>query len=809
MPPKPVRRQPSLLTLDEPRHGALWAALFYVAAALALTYPAFSGAFLVNPMSDQLNGTPYRYFSADYLHATGKFPLWNPYILGGLPFLAANHGDAFYPTFLARMFASPDHVLTWAFAVHLMLAGFFTYRFLRAWGIGFAGSLIGGAAYMLGGQIASLVSPGHDGKMYVSALTPLVLWMIVRGMRDGAMWAWGVLAFATGMCILSPHFQLTYYLGVLAAALTLYLAFRKEGGQLDRRVALQRLALAAAAAALGFAIASIHFLPFQEYIPYSPRGNGGRGYDYAVLFSMPPEELISAYVPQFSGILEHYWGRNSLKLHSEYLGASVLLLAAAAFGTKRYSGFVKFWTITFIVGLLWAFGGHTPFYRLVYVLPMMSVVRAPGMIYFIPTLATAVLAAVGTERLLAGEKSTRFLLTGVGVAFLVAILGSGGMFTGLAHAIGGMERSDAIDANASAVVGGVWRSFLFLGVAAGVIWLRLRGTLASRPAALALALCVAADMWSVDRYYFQWMPPGRSVYASDPAIDYLRKLDQPGRVAVLPVTNLEHEGDPYFLGDGMMVHKVRTVTGHQANELQRWVELAGGKSPATPQNILNPMFWRLANMRFLYTNAEMPEQVPQLPSVRFVRRVGPATNAAGNPVYLYEIVGPDSPAAWVAPIIVKAPAAAILSGVLDSRFDPKRAALFDDTASVQGVSVTTLPPQSPIVTRTAPIEAGRIVVDLDRPAEHGNALVVSENFYPGWQATVDGKPAPVGRADYTLIGVPLPVGARHVELTYSERAYARGKTLTLIALVLTALWIVAGTVLDRRRPRPVRDEARA
>lgn len=809
MPPKPARRPVPQLTLDEPRHGALWAAVFYVVAALALTYPAFSGAFLVNPMSDQLNGTPYRYFSADYLHATGAFPLWNPYILGGLPFLAANHGDAFYPTFIARMVASPDHVLTWAFAVHLMLAGFFTYRFLRAWGIGFAGSLIGGAAYMLGGQIASLVSPGHDGKMYVSALTPLVLWMVVRGMRDGVMWAWGVLALATGLCILSPHFQLTYYLGVLAAAFTLYLAFRREDGRLERRVAIKRLAFAAAAAALGFAIASIHFLPFQEYIPYSPRGNGGRGYDYAVLFSMPPEELISAYVPQFSGILEHYWGRNSLKLHSEYLGASVLLLAAAAFGTRRHGGFVRFWTITFIVGLLWAFGGHTPFYRLVYLLPMMSVVRAPGMIYFIPTLATAILAAVGTERLLAGAKSTRFLVAGVGIAGVVAILGSGGIFTGIAHAIGGLERSDAIDANASAVVIGVWRSFLFVGLAAGIIWLRMRGTLGARSALVALALCVVVDMWSVDRYYFQWMPPGRLVYASDPAIDYLRKLDQPGRVAVLPVTNLEHEGDPYFLGDGMMVHKVRTVTGHQANELQRWVELAGGKSPATPQNILNPNFWRLANLRFLYTNAEMPEQVPQLPGVRFVKRVGPVTNAAGNTVYLYEIVGPDSPAAWVAPVIVKAPPTAILSGVLDPRFDPKRAALFDDTSSVQGVTVTTLPPQSRVVARTQPIEAGHIVVDLDAPAEQGSALIVSENFYPGWRATIDGKASPVGRADYTLIGVPLPAGARHIVLTYAERAYARGKSLTLIALALTGLWIVAGAVFDRRRMRYASAEARA
>jgi hypothetical protein len=808
--PAKIQRQPAApLPLDEPRYGAAWAALLYTVVVFALVYPALGGGFLVNPMSDQLNGTPYRYFSADYFRSTGSFPLWNPYILGGLPFLAANHGDAFYPTFFARMVASPDHVLTWSFAIHLFLAGFFTYRLLRAWGVGFAGSLIGGLAYMAGGQIASLVSPGHDGKMYVSALTPLVLWMIVRGMRDGRLWAWGVLALATGLCILSPHFQLTYYLGVLAASFTLYLAFRKGEGALDRKVVIRRLVYAAGAAALGFAIAAIHFLPFQEYIPFSPRGNGGRGYDYAVLFSMPPEELISAYVPQFSGILEHYWGRNSLKLHSEYLGASVILLAAAAFGSKRHGSFVRFWSIAFVVGLLWAFGGHTPFYHLVYALPMMSVVRAPGMIYFVPTLAAAVLAAIGTERLLAGAKSTRFLIIGVGIALGVALLGSAGLFTGLAHAVGGAERAEAIDANSSAVIAGVWRSFLFLALAAGVVILRLRGSLSARLAASALALVVAADLWSVDRNYFRFMAPGKEVYASDPAIDYLKSLQDPGRVAVLPVTNVERDGDPYFFGDGMMVHHVRTVTGHQANEIQRWVDLAGGKSPATPQNIFNPMFWRLANMRFLYTNGELPAEVPQLPGIRFEKRVGPVRNAAGNTVFLYEITGQNSPDAWVAPVIVKAPPSAILAGLLDPRFDPQRAALFDDTSTVQGVEVKTLPPASAVVAKTLPVQAGHITVELDRPAEQGSALVVSENFYPGWKASVDGKPVNVGRADYTLIGVPLPVGARKIELTYSERAYARGKTVTLIALALTIAWIVAGVLLDYRRRRPPTVEARA
>ena len=800
---KTVRRAAAAEAPAEPRYALAWVFLLYALAVLALMYPAFGDAFLANPSSDQLNGQAYRYFGAQFMRETGGFPLWNPLILGGLPFVAAQHGDIFYPTFLFRLAFDPASVVTWAFGVHLMLAGLFTYGFLRAWGIGFHGALIGGLAYMLGGKIASLVSPGHDGKMFVSALTPLVLWMIVRGMRDGATWAWGVLALATGLLIWTPHFQLTYYAGFLAIAFTLWLAFGKGDGALAPRDRWIRLGFAAGAGVLGVAVAAIHFLPFLEYIPYSPRG-GDRGWEFATSYSMPPEELLNAYLPQFSGILQDYWGRGFFKLHGEYLGAVVLMLAGAAFGGERRKQFVRFWLVVFVVFTLWAFGGFTPFYRLVYLLPMMSKVRAPDMIFFIPTLACAMLAAVGTERLLLREKGEKYLI-GWGIAALViALLASVGVFTAIGRMFAPVERYDALEANASAVALGGWRSFLFVALAAGLLLAWLRGRVPVRVAGIGLALVLAVDNISVDSHYFRWLPSGEQVYAADPAIEYLQKLPEPGRVIVTPLAELESGWDPYLNGDGMMVHGVRTVTGHQGNELQRWVELAGGKSPALPQNIANPQFRRLANVRFWYTNADVPESTPQLPGMRLVKRVGPVRNSAGNTVFLYEFGDEENPAAWVAPVIAKAPAAAILNTVLDPRFDPRRAAVFDDSADVPAVAVQALPEPLMIRAHVTRPAADRISVTLDAPAPAGAALVVSENFYPGWRATVNGQPARIGRADYTFIGVALPEGAREVELSFHEQAFETGKLVTIVALILTALAIAAGLVADRRRrPGPV------
>src|SRR6476659_735546 len=164
--------------LPAPRFAMGWAALVYAIATLTLAYPALAGRFLVSLHSDQyMAGYAFREFAAASLKAGQGFPQWNPFLQGGMPYVAAMHGDIFYPTFLLRMVMPTDAAMTWGFIIHVFLSGLFAYGFLRAIGYGFYGSLVGGLAYMMSGQIASYVSPGHDGKLFVSALFPLALWL--------------------------------------------------------------------------------------------------------------------------------------------------------------------------------------------------------------------------------------------------------------------------------------------------------------------------------------------------------------------------------------------------------------------------------------------------------------------------------------------------------------------------------------------------------------------------------------------------------------------------------------------------------
>jgi len=808
----------------EPRYAAAWALLVYVLCVLTLGYPALTGGFLVSPVSDQyIGGFPVRDFAAQSLKAGLGIPLWNPYIFGGMPYIAAmGVGDVFYPTQLLRMLLPVDVGMTLGFMLHVVLAGFFTYSFCRTLGLTFFPSLIGGAAYMMSGPIAGLVSPGHDGKLFVATLMPLVLLLLVRGIRDGRKWAWGALALTTGLAVLSPHPQLLQYMLLTAGAFGLYLAFGEWNATvLDRGVAVRRLGFALGAVGLGFLMGAIQYSSLFEYIAWSPRA-GGKGYEHAISYSMPIEETLNAYLPEFSGILDRYWGRNGIHFHSEYAGAAVLILATAAIGaTGKAVAFTRkfkfFWLGVLVISLLWAFGGFTPFYRIVYALvPGTKYFRAPSTIMFISMFATAIFAAIGAERALSSQGiPRRFIYIWGAVAAGVTLLAVSGGFTNLGMAIvgnavlsNGQPWSERVQDNAGAITVGAVRAFFAAIVTLTLCWGIAQRKLGAGRAAVALLLVVVADLWSVERQYWRFSEPASKAYGRDATIDYLKPRSDSGRVLsiALPGGGVAYH-DPMLSGDGLMVHQVRQVLGYHGNELGNYDRLAGIDSDLSPV-LSKPHIWSLLNIQYVLTNAPPSDPYVQQLFGSASLVAGPARNAPGTMVYLYRLPG-DNPPAWVASATFKAPNDAALATVQDARFNAvaQRAVAIIDSASptTSAGNQNVLPPPSAITAQVRRPTHSRITVELSAPAQDGNMLIVSENFYPGWTARVDGRDARAERADYSLIGVPLTAGARKIELEFTSAAYQKGKVITLFALAAAlALWIF-GIVAERRVP--VRAEA--
>jgi hypothetical protein len=102
---------------------------------------------------------------------------------------------------------------------------------------------------------------------------------------------------------------------------------------------------------------------------------------------------------------------------------------------------------------------------------------------------------------------------------------------------------------------------------------------------------------------------------------------------------------------------------------------------------------------------------------------------------------------------------------------------------------------SPGDARIAQYEAEHVQVDTNasRPA----LLVLTDNWYPGWKATVDGKSATVERVDYLIRGVRVPAGTHTVEFRFEPGSWRAAWIVSLLGL----LTIVASAWIGwRRRP---------
>jgi hypothetical protein len=777
-----------------PPHANLIAAALLSAWVLVLCLPMLSGGFLVNPSSDQMwTGVPFRWFGAEQWRTTGSVPLWNPFMFGGLPFVGAMHGDIFYPTAWLRLVLPIDTAMNLGFAVHYVLAGFFAYLFLRSLRLGWTGALTGGLAYQLSGVMASLVRPGHDGKLFVSALMPLVLLGLVMAVRQRRQEGYAVLALAVGLGLLSPHIQLMQYTLILAGFFALYLAFWAEDRPETPRARYTALGLALVAVVLGFGMGMIQLWPFIHYLPFAARYAGAMGWEYATSYAMPWPHVMDWLVSDFTGSAATYWGENPLKLHTEYLGAATLVLASVGVADKSRRRLLWFLGGAFLLFLLVALGAHTPFYRLWYaIVPGVKSTRAPGMAFFIPSFVVAACAGIGVERLLRGEGKKALIgwLAGAGALFLLAAAGG---LTALAESWAGPERSNIAAQTASTITLSGIKSAVFAAAAAGLGFAVLAGKVRRLPAALWLVVLVGGDLYITARQFWQFSPRAAQLYQDDAVTLRLRQTPYPYRAL-----------DPGIYPTAyLMAKRVPTVLGHHGNELHTYDGLLGGKNlwanlfPAgsvTLQDFASPRYpvlWDLLAIRFVI----LPQE--SLPLTGWHQRTSRATVPGGQTAVLYER---DSvpPYARVVTGAAKLPEERLLPTLLDPRLDVSRVVLLPDNAPVQPARLDSMPARSASRATVTHWEPGRMTVGLDPAPERDGYLLVSENWYPDWRAQVDGRDALVLRGDYTFLTVPVPAGSREVVLTTRSSAYRRGELVSFASLAAILFWLALPLALRRR-----------
>lgn len=806
--------------------GWLPAVLYAVVTLLLFRKFVFSGEMLLGQDTLSL-GYMARAFFAESLKQ-GIFPFWNPIILGGTPFLdSLAGGDSLYPTSLLLLWMEPFRALGWKLVVHVFLAGLFTYGWIRSLGRSRAAALLCGLAYLLAPFMVTLVYSGHDGKLFVSALTPLLFWATERAISGGRLRAFGAMSLVIGLVLFTTHFQQAYF---LFGAVGIYAFVRSvllwRSGWAPRRAG-QRFVLFLGFSILGAGVAGIQLLPAVSYVTEFSRRTATtveatpeQNRAYSSSWSLHPEEAVSLVVPEFVGSsaggaewsTQTYWGRNVFKWNHEYGGLVVLLLAAVAFFGAPRAG-IRFTLLGIgCVALLFALGTHTPVWRLFYELvPGISLFRAPSTATFLFGFGSVTLMAFGIDRILglgepeakrlaedasgagrgpetpasssvggavpAGPTQKRILQVLVGAAGLLllgAVLASSGTLTGLWTSLLYPEldqlKADALLRAQPFITRGFFVATILAGGTAALAWAAFRKKLPVPAVVLGLGVLIAVDLFRVNDPFIQTLD-FFSFANPDPNIQYLVEQERTqDPFKVLAMGNFGQDVKPGMYG-------LELAGGHHPNDLGRYRELTGMVGSGAPENLiglstLEPNLALLATLNVRYV---------LWPVFRF------GAFSAGEPVMastldgerVYEAVYEIStlPRARLVGNATIVSDEETVSYLLSSSYTPETEVILS-TATDVTLAGREITGEVTWVDRNPNLQA--LSVRSDGPA----LLVVADNWYPAWKARVNGVEQPVLRANHSLRAVPVPEGQSEVELYFDAGTLRFPLLLSVLSLAL-------------------------
>ena len=705
---------------------------------------------------------PLQSFAAQEL-AAGRLPGWDAYLNGGQPGLADIQTGFFYPLNLV-----PNLVLAalgWPFSLelmtaqivlHFMLASLFTYLFVRQLAL-HAGARLPAARFA--GCIAALsfTYSGYLTSFPVQQLTiletavwlPLILFLLDRAL--GASRPWPFLAgaaLALACAFLAGHPQTAMYVTYLTLAYGLFVTAQRAPGAEPARLPLTQYASRVAFYVLlpiflAVALAAVQLWPTVQFIALSTR----TGLDYdAVSTGFTLAEMTHLLYPGYFGS------------SAQDVGILTPILAAAALFFRPARRQVIFWLVLGVVALLLAFGGNTFPYSVAYLLaPGFSVIRNQERIIFLFSFAAAVLAGYGALTLLqpiARDMRRGFRQFGRGLGWALAAMVA---LTALFYAgyLQGLQQEIQVN-----LFEGVLRHhvLLLIVLSGAVVLFALRRAGRARGWRIGLALgLIWLNLFTVNWRFNQAEPLTDSAFPTTSLVAFLQA--QPGTFRISSSGLL-----PGGASAGA-VYRLEDITGNTPLRLDAFKKLEDGLGDWRR--------WQLLNVEFVLARRDLGgpglEPVYQEDRVRVYR------------------VADSLPRAWVVYRTDVAQDGQALAMLDAADFDPRASAV--------------VPPDSQLPTLAGEgsgqaatvVEAwpGHLAVDLTASAD--GLLVVSQPFYPGWQARIDGRRVPIERVDYTLQGVSIQPGAHRVELDYRQSPLPGVISLAALAACL------AGFVLSRRR----------
>lgn len=734
--------------------------------------------------SDLADGEFPQRVEAGRLVRAGEWPLWTPRVLTGFPLVVDPLSLAFFVTL------PPALALDWLIALLLVIAAGGTYVLARRLGATRSGAFLAGFAYSWSGCLVCQLR--HLGVLRTIAFFPLALFCLEMAATGGASdraagqafslrrrlgWLVGFAA-VFGLQALAGYPQSALISGLvyttLVAARTKWLLGRGQRtipGRSRFGPAAGFASGAVVAATLGAAVGMTALLPLQELGALSDRGGGGT-FEWATQYNYAPRNFLTFFAPYINGDISNltYTGGSIFWEDYGYVGLATIILAGLVMAVRakrfvrghsadpkveahpEHNAFVvAFWGWAALLAYGLVLGKALPLYRLAHqFVPGLSLFRFPTRFLFVVELALVLLGGLGltlVQKFIARDVASgrlRDLPRLVGVAVVGLTVVDLVYYNSRQNPIADAERWLAPPATAS------------------IIRASGEGGRVFTPASQRqhVAVFMESRGWSGDlrRYYAhrELLQPNSNLLHGIATLD--------GYTAISPRWTVDLIGDHNRRGllgelyglDSTMFRPTPAFFDWLEALSVRWLILSGPASSDRIQQVGTSQSPAVYCLPRALPRARIVPRARFVPSMDEVRRL----TWAGQLDLRHEVLLHD-------------PAAARLVASLDG----------NDREEGPGGE-----------TRIIVDRATEVVIEAQAP--RGGLLLLADTFYPGWEATVDGKQTPILRANVVHRAVSLSPGTHRVEFVYRPQSVTRGLVLTATGI---AVLLVGAALLFRRR----------
>ena len=688
---------------------------------------------------------PWYQFEASEWRA-GRVPLWDPNLWFGQPLIGQTQPGVAYPLNWL-LFKAPlnrgeinRRFLHWYFVVIHLMAALFAYWLCRDLGCSLGASLVGSTLYAGGGFFATIDWP----QMLNGAVwAPLVFLFLLRAVRGRRPWSSAALSgLFLGMSWLSGHHQTPTFISLAIAGTWLFFIFRE--GRPNFRFGL----LAAVAMAITGMVGALQLLPSAEYAKLAIRWVGMPtpvewqtkvAYSVHSLYGFQPRSILGLIFPG--------WYR----YNSAFVGVTGLALALIGMAARWRWLPVRVFTFVGLGGILFSLSSYNVLHGILWaVLPLVDKARTPAMAVVVFNCAAAALAAWGVDSLLDSDSQIhlRRALRALGVLTVVlfgAIL-SIELFKGFPSV--GDERP-MITLVAALLLAGLLQLC------------RNRRLQAGGVAALALLLLMmelgnVGGFTFTDRYDEKREDFLKPLAQNSDVVGFLGS--QPGVFRV----EVDHAAYPPNFGDLHGIHEsagyvasITRIFGRHEVSSQEFLRLAGVRYFISPKP-------KNADYREVFTGADglnVYESPDALPRAFLISKAE-------------KLDDPDKAGAWLR----------------HPEFQARTQTFVTGNAPQLGGC------EDPGSARVIQYSSGSVRISAD--ARCRSMVVLTDTFYPGWKATVDGRDAGIYDAYAVFRGVVVEPGSHVVAFRYRPPSVILGAVLTGIGLLL----VLAVCVWEWRRP---------